>query len=108
MRQRFIQDRDTLELIEVSADYVPEPRAQGLLVIPDIQPYQSVITGETINGRRQHREHLRAHGCIEVGNEKLTPKPMRPIPREERREAIRKAYHEWKNGKRPNQRMNHG
>ena len=39
-------------------------------VIGDIQPYESMITGERIAGRRQHRDHLKDHNCIEVGNEK--------------------------------------
>lgn len=43
------------------------------MVMRDIEPYRSMITGECIQGRRQHRDHLRAHSCIEVGNE--TPKP---------------------------------
>ena len=41
----------------------------GPLIMPDIAPYQSMVTGEMIGGRRQHREHLRQHGVIEVGNE---------------------------------------
>lgn len=41
-------------------------------IIGDIEPYKSVIDGSVISGRRQHRDHLRAHGCIEVGNEKLS------------------------------------
>ena len=39
-------------------------------VVPDVAPYQSMITGETISGRAQHREHLKQHGCEEVGNER--------------------------------------
>lgn len=99
MRTRYVQHPDTHELIEVSADYTPEPRAD-IHIIGDIQPYKSMVTGEMIGGRRQHREHLKMHGCIEVGNEKMKPKPMRTIPREERRDAIRKAIHDLKNGKR--------
>lgn len=57
------------ELIEVTADYVQEPRANGVLVMGDIQPYRSMVDGRIIEGRRQHREHLRAHRLIEVGNE---------------------------------------
>lgn len=45
-------------------------------IIKDIEPYRSVITREVIGGRRQHRDHLKAHGCVEIGNEKLTPKPV--------------------------------
>lgn len=40
---------------------------------PDITPYQSMQTGEMIQGRSQHRAHLRQHNLIEVGNEKLPP-----------------------------------
>ncbi len=46
-------------------------------VIPDIQPYRSMATGQYIEGRRQHRDHLKQHGLIEVGNE--TPKPRPPV-----------------------------
>lgn len=45
-------------------------------IISDIDPYRSVITGERIAGRRQHKEHLAQHDCVEVGNEK--PKLNRP------------------------------
>lgn len=38
-------------------------------VIRDIEPYQSMITGEMITGRAQHRDHLKRHGRREVGNE---------------------------------------
>ena len=38
------------------------------------KPYKSMITGETIEGKRQHREHLIKHNKIEIGNEKLTSK----------------------------------
>ena len=52
-----------------------QARSRMLNVIGDIEPYESIITGEQIGGRRQHRDHLRDHGCIEVGNEQ--PKGMR-------------------------------
>jgi len=48
------------------------------MVLNDIQPYRSMVTGEWINSRSRHKEHLKDHGCIEVGNEKLTPKPIEP------------------------------
>ena len=46
-------------------------------VMGDIQPYQSMQTGEMIMGRRQHREHLKQHRLIEIGNEPIreTRKP---------------------------------
>lgn len=50
------------------------------MVIGDIQPYRSVIDGSEIGGRRQHRDHLKSHGCVELGNDMPTnhPKPTRP------------------------------
>lgn len=44
----------------------------------EIEPYQSMVDGTWITSRTQHREHLRRHGCVEVGNE-LPAKP-RGIP----------------------------
>jgi hypothetical protein len=51
-------------------------REGGPYIQPDIKPYQSMITGELITSRSHHREHLRSHGCVEVGNEKL-PAPKK-------------------------------
>ena len=46
-----------------------EPRSDAPMIMGDIQPYVSQIDGSLIASRSQHREHLRAHGCVEVGNE---------------------------------------
>ena len=40
-------------------------------VMPEIKPYKSMITGEVITSRAKHREHLKKHGCQELGNEPL-------------------------------------
>ncbi len=49
-------------------------------VIPDIEPYQSMVTGERIRGRSHHRQHLKEHGLFEVGNERLPPRRPKPMP----------------------------
>ena len=49
-------------------------------VLPDIEPYTSMITGETITSRSRHREHLRAHGYVEVGNDSSLTRPYKGIP----------------------------
>ena len=49
-------------------------------VLPDIEPYTSMITGETITSRSRHREHLKAHGFVEVGNDSSLNKPYKGIP----------------------------
>lgn len=63
----------------------------GLQIIQDIQPYQSMVTGERIRSRSHHRQHLRDHGVIEVGNEKMEAAPR---PTAIHSEARRKALHE--------------
>jgi hypothetical protein len=60
----------------------------GPFVMPDIQPYQSMIDGSMITSRSRHREHLNAHGCIEVGNEKMETR-YAPISQDNRREVLR-------------------
>ena len=42
---------------------------QPAMIAPDIAPYQSIVTGETITGRKAHREHLQQHGMQEVGDQ---------------------------------------
>ncbi len=68
------------EAFEVSGDYTPEP--QSSMVMNDIKPYQSMVTGEWITSRSQHRDHLKTHKVIEVGNETkyLQPKPKQLPP----------------------------
>lgn len=88
MRKRYIQHPETLEL--VPAEEYGSPRALGPMILPDIQPYQSMKTGEMIMGRRQHREHLRQHGLIEIGNEKIQPrKPQYPTAESVRADVIK-------------------
>jgi hypothetical protein len=44
-------------------------------IIPDIAPYRNIIDGKVVAGRRQHREFLKTHRVVEVGNEKPVPRP---------------------------------
>ena len=84
---RYIQDPVTLELVP-AAEYDPSPRSA--YIVGDIDPYRSMATGEIVGGRRQHREHLREHRLIEVGNEiKAHLNPGRPqVDREGIRQAL--------------------
>jgi len=87
VRKRYIQDPVTLELVPAE-EYIPRGRESAPYVLGDIEPYQSMITGEMITGRRQHREHLRQHGCIEVGNEKIPPRKPNEYSREDYRRSV--------------------
>ena len=52
-----------------------EPRAEGPMIMPDIAPYRSMIDGSVIYSRSKHREHLKAHGMQEVGNDPALTRP---------------------------------
>ncbi|MGE0251993.1 MAG: hypothetical protein AB7G80_05045 [Dongiaceae bacterium] len=67
MRRRYIWRNGDW----VPADSLLKKRGTaGPQLMPDLREYKSAITGEIVSGRRQHRDHLRRHNCIEVGNEK--------------------------------------
>jgi hypothetical protein len=75
MRRRYVMLEG--ELVEVSPDYVQVRDARSSHnVIPDIQPYRSMIDGREITSRSKHRAHLKAHGCIEVGNDRSVMNPV--------------------------------
>lgn len=59
MRRRFVQRNG--ELIEITADYVSEPR--GPLIFGDLPSYQSPINGQWIDGRVARREDMKRNGC---------------------------------------------
>lgn len=68
------------------------------MIMGDIAPYKSMQTGEYIGGRAQHRAHLKQHGLIEVGNEKLPPR--KPVPMPDLVPDLREAIREVRNGRR--------
>lgn len=54
--------------------------SRGIQVIKDIEPYQNIaVDNKVIGGRRQHRDMLRAHRLIEVGDQART-EPTKPQP----------------------------
>ena len=67
MRQTFVQ-RDGKWIPKENA--CPITRDSYPQFMPDIQPYTSTITGEQITSRSKHRAHLKAHNCIEMGDQK--------------------------------------
>ena len=59
-------DKSTGEpMVDPAAPYVP---VVPLAIVPDIQPYQSPVTGEVISGRRAKRADLDRHNCIDAGD----------------------------------------
>lgn len=63
MRKRYIQDRETLELVEVDAHYMPEgPR---VYIQGDYDTYLSPVTDKPVTGRAQRREDMKRAGCVD-------------------------------------------
>lgn len=58
-------------------------------VVADIQPYKSMVTGEMITSRSVHKQHLKDHKLVEIGNEK----PVSRAPVEPQKD-IKKDLHE--------------
>jgi hypothetical protein len=66
-----------------------DSKGQYHYVQPDIQPYKSMIDGQMVTSRSQHRRHLKANGCIEVGNEDPTKHIRREKQENERLERLK-------------------
>lgn len=54
--------------------------------------------GRYYTSKKHWRDHLKAHGKVEVGNEKPSPPKAEPVFTEE---AIGEAYDQWQAGQRP-------
>jgi hypothetical protein len=54
------------KIVPKTPQAAPAARTQ---IIGDIDPYRSIATGEIINSRAQHRQHLRDNNLVEIGNE---------------------------------------
>jgi hypothetical protein len=98
MRKRYIQDPITHQLIPAD-EYCGPSQSTSSYIMPDIKPYQSMVTGEMITSRSRHREHLKQHNCFEIGNEiDHTLKTARPEYKPDR-EGIRRRLAEVLNSK---------
>ena len=75
-------------LISARDDGLAQENCAGPQVVRDIGPYKSMIDGSIIEGRKQHRDHLRAHGCEEVGNDTSHMNRQREAPKTSMRESI--------------------
>lgn len=60
-------------LTYLDAEYSPPNRSQLAMpmVIRDIGEYVSPLDGQHITTRSAHRDHMRAHNVVEVGNEPI-------------------------------------
>lgn len=94
---RFFWSREEHAWVEYNP-LAPVARPLGPYVIGDIEPYANMLDGKRIQSRRHHRDFLRAHKLIEVGNEYNRGLPVDSAPESKamtergRRDAIERAY----------------
>lgn len=87
-RERYRMNPKTLELVMIERDGMPVDVAERHLkawgvgesamafqVMPDIEPFVSPIDRSVVGGRRQKRDHMRAHNVVEAGNEPIYKRP---------------------------------
>lgn len=99
MRQSFVQVKTqdgTYKLVPKDEAHLHRA-VDAPYVMNDIKEYKSPLDGSIISSRSHHRQHMREHGVIEVGNEKLT-RPARKTyeprgVREDLERALYKAEH---------------
>lgn len=75
--EAIYHEKDGVVLIDKREHYQV---GRAPMVMADIKPYQSVIDGSEISSRSRHREHLRQHNCVEVGNERMPDRPRPGVP----------------------------
>lgn len=93
MKKSYVQDPVTGKLVEKSEWYATRQDPNAPMVMNDIQPYQSMATGEWITSRSEHRAHLKQHRLVEYGNEKIpTPQAPKYNSDEVKRELARHFY----------------
>lgn len=86
---RYIWSREAATFVPIEQIKRKAP-PRGPAIISDIRGYRSPADGSWVSSRSQHRQHLRDHGLIEVGNEQPTPpsRPAMPSPGPDIRHAI--------------------
>lgn len=83
-----------------SAKEFVEKADKSAYIMPDIEPYKSMVDGSEITSRSKHREHLKANGLIEVGNEMKHLKPKTPAAPPGLKETLaRVAYEKLRYGR---------
>jgi hypothetical protein len=67
-RGSFVYDKEKGELVP-KEEYYSVSVSNAPMIQADIAGYKSMVTGEWIGSRSTHRQHLKEHRLIEVGNE---------------------------------------
>jgi len=72
------------------------------VISDEMTPLRHMADGRTYSSKHKFREATKAAGCIEIGNEQVTQR-RKPVllDRRERREDIRRAINDLRDGRAP-------
>jgi hypothetical protein len=75
-KQGLLAEFEDGEMVYLREEYSPPEKSDlaSPMIMRDIEPYQNMINGGIITSRSEHRELLKRHNCVEVGNEKMQTK----------------------------------
>jgi hypothetical protein len=89
-RGSFVYCKEKGELIP-KEEYYGSSEVNAPMVQADIAGYKSMVTGEWIGSRSTHRQHLKEHRLVEIGNE-VKAHTTKQAPKVDR-EQIRRDIH---------------
>lgn len=94
-RKSYVQVKtpEGYKLVEKSEAYKFRSN-KSATIMPDMKEMISPIDGEVITSRSAYRNHMKKHGVIDVGNEKLTRKKRTYDPGDSIKKEL---YHCWSN-----------
>lgn len=77
-----------------------ESKSSAPYVISDsMEPTKHMATGRTFDSKRAFSRETKAAGCVELGNEQIKPRAPERLNGGKRRDDIRKAIYDLKNGR---------
>lgn len=78
----------------------PKAKTWAVGVISDVMPAAKHHgTGEILDSKSKFRAATKASGCVEIGNEAIKPRAPIALSRGKRRDDIRKAIYDLRNGR---------
>ena len=98
------KDADEFGMVEKS----PENNSSDApyIISDEMQPLRHMADGKMYSSKHKFREATKAAGCVEIGNEDVTrPRKKVTLDRRQRREDIRRAISDLKEGRAPSMRQ---
>lgn len=77
----------------------PSKSSAPYVISDSMAPTKHMGTGEILDSKAKFRAATRASGCVEIGNETIKNRPPVKLDSGKRRDDIRKAIYDLRNGR---------